>query len=299
MNTGFPHQRIFIKPQRVECRSEEPSSREQLLLEIEQLRRELQEVKGEKTHLEILLSEVSARANAVEILLHESHQQLQAEIAERDRAQTALKAATAELQSVLATLSTDKADLEMILETTMAHGDLVESLLHNQCILDPLTGLFNRRYLKEFLTREIERSRTHQQPLSMIMLDIDHFKRFNDTFGHDAGDTVLQELSLFLQRHIQNLDIVARYGGEEFIVILPECSLESAHQRAEQLRQGVKQLNVKYQSQSLDMITVSLGLASFPDHGQNDAEIVHAADMALYRAKAEGRDRLAVAQRAN
>jgi len=295
VNTNFPHQRIFAKSQKLESVSEKLPSREQLFLEIEQLRQELQDIKGEKTDLEILLAQACARADAAEVLLHQSNQQLQAKIAECDRAQAALKVTTAELQSVLATLSTDKADLELILETTMAHGDLVESLLHNQCIHDPLTNLFNRRYLKEFLTREIERLRQRQLPLSIIMLDIDHFKRFNDTFGHDAGDAVLQELSLFLQKHVHNLDIVCRYGGEEFILILPERTLEDAHQRAEQVRQGAKQLNVQYQSQSLDIITLSLGVACFPNHGQNSAEMIRAADAALYHAKAKGRDRVAKA----
>lgn len=291
-STGFRHQSIFVNAQRLEDRSKEPPSKEELLLEIEQLRQELQEMKAEKMQLDILLEAACARADAVEALLHESHQQLQAEIAERERAQAAMKEAQAELQSVQATVSTDKADMEMILETMREHGDFLENLLHDQCIRDPVTGLFNRRYLKEFLTREIERSTQAQQSLGIIMLDIDYFKRFNDTFGHDAGDLVLQELSLFLQRCVHNSEIVCRYGGEEFVLVLPESSLEDAYQRAEQLRQGVKQLNVKYNGQSLDVITVSLGVACFPEHGKTGGEAIQAADVALYRAKAKGRDRV-------
>ncbi|MDB9511291.1 GGDEF domain-containing protein [Kamptonema animale CS-326] len=295
-STGFQHQSIFVNAQRLENRSKEPPSKEEILLEIEQLRQELQEIKAEKMQLDILLEAACARADAVEVLLHESHQQLQAEIAERERAQAAMKAAQAELQSVQANVSRDKADMELILETMREHGDLVENFLHDQCIRDPVTGLFNRRYLTEFLMREIEYSTQVQQPLSCIMLDIDYFKRFNDTFGHDAGDLVLQELSLFLQRYVYNSEIVCRYGGEEFILVLPESSLEEACQRAEQLRQGVKQLNVKYNGQSLDIITVSLGVACFPEHGKTGAEVIQAADVALYRAKAKGRDRVASAR---
>lgn len=291
-STGFPHQSIFVNAQKLEYRSTQPATREDLLLEIEQLRQELQEIKAEKMELDILLEAACARADAVEVLLHESHQQLQAEISERERAQAAMKAAQAELQSLQATVSTDKADMEMILETMREHGDLMENLLHDQCIRDPVTGLFNRRYLKEFLIGEIEHSTQVQQPLSCIILDIDYFKHFNDTFGHDAGDLVLQELSLFLQRCIHNSEIVCRYGGEEFVLVLPESSLADAYQRAEHLRQGVKQLNVKYNGQSLDMITVSLGIACFPEHGKTGAEVIQAADVALYRAKAKGRDRI-------
>ncbi|MDF0554766.1 diguanylate cyclase [Kamptonema sp. UHCC 0994] len=291
-STDFRHQSIFVNAQRQNRSLAKRPSREKLILEIEQLRQELQEIKGEKMQLNILLEAACARADAVEVLLRESNQQLQAEIADRDRAEVAMKEAQAELQSIQTTMSIDKADMEMILEATIEHGDFVENLLHDQCIRDPVTGLFNRRYLKEFLAREIERSTQAQESLGIIMLDIDYFKRFNDTFGHDAGDLVLQELSLFLQGQVHNSEIVCRYGGEEFILILPESSLEDARQRAEQVRLGVKHLNLKYHGQSLDTITVSLGIACFPEHGKTGTEAIGAADAALYRAKAQGRDRV-------
>jgi diguanylate cyclase (GGDEF)-like protein len=291
---NFSHQQILLQGQELEDLETKSESREQLLIEeIEQLRRELQDIKCKKAELEIWLEATSRRADTVEVLLRESHQQLQGEIAERKKVQAELKEAKAELQSALESLKSDKADLEMILQATMAHGDLVEDLLHDQCIRDPLTGLFNRRYLNSFLLREIDNCSHKVQPLSIIMLDIDHFKRCNDTFGHDAGDAVLEEVSLFLQKHVQGSEIVCRYGGEEFMVVLPEGSLEYAHKVAEQIRQGVKKLAIKYQDQSIDMITISLGVAGFPEHGETGAEVIRAADVALYHAKTKGRDRVA------
>jgi diguanylate cyclase (GGDEF)-like protein len=119
------------------------------------------------------------------------------------------------------------------------------------------------------------------------MLDVDHFKRFNDTFGHDAGDAVLRELGKFLQRHIRSSDIACRYGGEELMLILPETSLDIIQNRAEQIRQGVKHLQVQH-DQQLGAITLSLGVACFPEHGSTGEAVIRAADAALYRAKKKG-----------
>ncbi len=167
--------------------------------------------------------------------------------------------------------------------------------LQQQSIRDPLTGLFNRRYLEESLERELNRAERKQQSLGVIMLDVDHFKRFNDTFGHEAGDAVLRELGIFLQKHIRVSDIACRYGGEELTLILPEASLEDTMERAEKLRQGVKYLNVHYRRQPLGGITLSLGIAMFPQHGLTSESVIRAADVALYRAKAAGRDRVVTA----
>lgn len=168
----------------------------------------------------------------------------------------------------------------------------LRSTLQNQSIRDPLTGLFNRRYMEESLEREMHRCDRKQQPLSIIMLDVDHFKRFNDTFGHDAGDTVLRELGLFLQKHIRKSDIACRYGGEELTLILPESSLEVVQQRAEQIREGAKHLNVYHERQPLGAIALSLGVACFPEHGSTGEAVLRAADAALYRAKKSGRDQV-------
>lgn len=168
--------------------------------------------------------------------------------------------------------------------------------LQSQSIRDPLTDLFNRRYLETTLEREVCRTEREQQPLGIIMLDIDYFKRFNDTFGHTAGDTLLRELGKFLKGHIRAGDIACRYGGEEFMLILPAASLDVIQQRAEQLRKAVKCLKVQHYHQSLGSITLSLGVAVFPSHGLTAQEVIRAADAALYQAKAEGRDRVVTAR---
>ncbi len=177
----------------------------------------------------------------------------------------------------------------------LANLKLRETLRH-QSIRDPLTGLFNRRYMEETLDREMSRASRHQHPLGVIMLDVDHFKSFNDTFGHHGGDTLLAELGKFLRTHIRGADIACRYGGEEFALILPEASLGIAYQRAEQIRQEVKNLRVQHRGQPLGAISLSLGVAMFPEHGATGEAILRMADAALYRAKREGRDRSVVAQ---
>jgi diguanylate cyclase (GGDEF)-like protein len=167
--------------------------------------------------------------------------------------------------------------------------------LRQQSIRDPLTGLFNRRYLEEALPIEIERAKRNNGPFSIIMLDLDHFKRFNDTHGHDSGDAVLQVLGSFLQRHVRGGDIACRYGGEEFTLLLPGASLEIAQQRADELCEGVRTLTVDIKGQSLGPLTLSVGIAAFPQHGAAGEMVLQAADVALYQAKREGRDRAVVA----
>ncbi len=164
--------------------------------------------------------------------------------------------------------------------------------LHNQSIRDPLTGLFNRRYLKEFLQKEVLRSQRSGQPLGIIMVDIDHFKQFNDSFGHEAGDLVLQEVARFLQRKIRLSDIACRYGGEEMTLILPEMSLEAVQARANQLCDGIRQLELSYQGKDLGRITASFGVACFPDQGLTPEAVIKKADEALYQAKNQGRNQV-------
>jgi len=173
----------------------------------------------------------------------------------------------------------------------LANLKLRDTLQH-QSIRDPLTGLFNRRYLEESLEREIHRAARNKQTLGVIMLDVDHFKRFNDTFGHDAGDVVLRELGLFLKKNIRGGDIACRYGGEEFTLIMPEVSWQDIQIRTEQMRQEVKRLNLQHQGQPLGAITLSLGVAIYPEHGSTREVVIQSADAALYRAKKEGRDRI-------
>jgi diguanylate cyclase (GGDEF)-like protein len=167
--------------------------------------------------------------------------------------------------------------------------------LREQSIRDPLTGLFNRRYLEETLEREFRRAERLQSPVGVMMLDLDHFKRFNDNFGHDAGDTLLRELGSFLKQNLRGGDMACRYGGEEFSLILPEVSLENVRLRAEQLRDGIKQLNVQHDGKLLGAISLSVGIAMFPEHGATSRQVLNAADAALYQAKGGGRDRVIIA----
>jgi diguanylate cyclase (GGDEF)-like protein len=176
----------------------------------------------------------------------------------------------------------------------LANLKLRMSLLY-QSLRDPLTNLFNRRYLEETLEREVRRAARLERSVGVIMLDIDHFKKFNDTFSHEAGDMLLRELGNFLKQEIRGGDFACRYGGEEFVVILPEISLEDIRQSAERLREKIKELRVQYGSGVLETITLSLGVALFPENGTTAKAVLHAADEALYEAKDQGRDRVVVA----
>ncbi|HET9906271.1 MAG TPA: diguanylate cyclase [Anaerolineales bacterium] len=185
-------------------------------------------------------------------------------------------------------------------QAAMALSNLkLREALREQSIRDPLTGLFNRRYMEEVLTQHLRRVTRNLHPLGIIMIDIDHFKLFNDSNGHAAGDALLRELGDFLKRRIRGEDVACRYGGEEFLLIMPEASLEAAYQRAELLRQGSKGLRVRDADKSLGGITLSLGVAIYPQHGRTMDIILRAADAALYRAKQEGRDRVVVADEGN
>lgn len=180
------------------------------------------------------------------------------------------------------------------LALALANIRLRESL-RNQSIRDPLTGLYNRRYLEETLERELIRARRRGSPLSLVMIDVDHFKRFNDTFGHAAGDAVLEHLGRMLREHFRADDVACRYGGEEFALLMPDTDAARARQRAEDLRDAVAALRVTHGRRTLDPVTLSLGVATYPEHGQAAVELMRVADKALYAAKHAGRDRVALA----
>jgi diguanylate cyclase (GGDEF)-like protein/PAS domain S-box-containing protein len=167
--------------------------------------------------------------------------------------------------------------------------------LRTQSVRDALTGLYNRRYLEETLEREVRRAARAAQSLGLLMIDLDHFKNFNDTYGHDAGDAVLRETALFLAKGIRAEDFVCRFGGEEFVVILPTADLESSRARGERLRLKMRELTIMYQGKSLGMVTISVGVAVLPEHGRSPKELMAAADAALYQAKRGGRDVVVVA----
>jgi diguanylate cyclase (GGDEF)-like protein len=168
--------------------------------------------------------------------------------------------------------------------------------LRRQSIHDPLTGLHNRRYLQEVMQRELARTERKKTMLAVIILDVDHFKHFNDTYGHEAGDAVLRSLAQLIERQIRGSDIACRYGGEEFILVLPEASLSIARQRGELLREAAQGMHVTLSGQTLGVVSITLGLALFPLHGRTSEELIQAADAALYRAKQAGRNRLMIAE---
>jgi diguanylate cyclase (GGDEF)-like protein/PAS domain S-box-containing protein len=164
--------------------------------------------------------------------------------------------------------------------------------LRLQSICDTLTGWYNRRYMEETLEREIRRAARYEGPLAIIMLDIDNFKEFNDSFGHEAGDVALQNLCQMLKTHVRSEDVACRYGGDEFVIILPDTSAEVVAQRAEEMRIAVGHVGMPYYSHLLRPMTLSFGIATFPANGRTIQELLRASDTALFRAKSEGRDRV-------
>jgi diguanylate cyclase (GGDEF)-like protein len=171
---------------------------------------------------------------------------------------------------------------------------LLREQLHQQAVRDPLTGLYNRRMLDEALNREIRRAGRAGRTIGIILFDVDHFKRFNDTYGHPAGDTLLAALGDLLRMLFRAEDILCRYGGEEFLIILPEASLPDALARAEDLRREASRMQVRHQNQDLPTVTISLGVAAFPVHGTSGHALVQRADAALYQAKMDGRNQVVV-----
>jgi len=168
---------------------------------------------------------------------------------------------------------------------------LLQSKLREQAIRDPLTNLFNRRYLEETLDRELSRAAREDYPVCIFMVDLDHFKRINDTHGHEAGDLVLKAIADALAEYSRRGDFACRYGGEEFVIVMPNLNLETAYERAENLRQSLNLLSVPYESYNLS-VTISMGIACFPENGQTRESILRAADQAMYAAKEAGRDHI-------
>ena len=167
--------------------------------------------------------------------------------------------------------------------------------LKQQSIHDPLTGLYNRRYLEEALNQEIQRAQRHRHSIGVIMIDIDHFKGVNDTYGHEAGDRFLEATGQLLRDSVRGSDIACRYGGEEMTLVLPESSLAVTLARAEAIRQAMGEIRISYGGVAIDRLSASLGVAEFPTHGNGGADVIKAADAALYQAKAKGRNQVVAA----
>jgi diguanylate cyclase (GGDEF)-like protein len=167
--------------------------------------------------------------------------------------------------------------------------------LRDMAINDPLTGLYNRQYLKETFERELNRAKRNQSHIGVVMIDLDHFKKINDTFGHAAGDLLLMEMGRLLKDFFRMEDFCCRFGGEEFLVLLSEISKDDLNTRCEIFRQRISELSVFYQDRPLGKITGSLGAAIFPENGENFSQLLKSADEALYLAKKEGRNRVCFA----
>jgi diguanylate cyclase (GGDEF)-like protein len=190
-------------------------------------------------------------------------------------------------------LKQEKSKVEILARDLKGANDKLREMAFE----DGLTGLFNHRYFQDHLEREVSRVNRYSHLLSLIMIDIDHFKKFNDTHGHQQGDTVLRAVADVLNDSIRKPDIAARYGGEEFMIILPETGLKGTLVLAERIRQFIEELEIKIDNQVLK-VTISLGITSYdPSNGRKEkAEIIESADKALYNSKNTGRNKLSIAQ---
>lgn len=209
-----------------------------------------------------------------QLAANEDLRELQAELEER------VNQRTFELQT---------ANTKMTEQLEQIHS--LQGKLQEEAVRDPLTGLFNRRYLEETLTRELARARRDDYPISFMLLDIDHFKQFNDLYGHDTGDAVLKALAEQLTGRSRAADIPCRIGGEEFLLVLPGILDEVAQLRAEYFRDQIQTMPIPFRGENL-FLTVSIGIASFPKHGATWDELYHVVDQALYLAKERGRNRV-------
>ena len=189
-------------------------------------------------------------------------------------------------------------DLQHANKTLTLQLDEINKLradLQEQAIRDPLTNVYNRRFLADFLNREVARAERERLPLSVVIMDVDNFKQFNDTHGHKCGDVVLQAIAQFLVDHTRRGDVVCRYGGEEFVILMPGTSQEVALERAEMWRQDFSETPVEYEGTKF-FATFSAGVAAFPHHGATDESLLQAADRALYRSKNAGRNKVTLYQ---
>jgi diguanylate cyclase (GGDEF)-like protein len=182
------------------------------------------------------------------------------------------------------------------LNARIAEVDSLRARLQEQIIRDPLTGLYNRRHLTVALDDAVMQAQKKETPLALAVIDLDFFKKFNDTYGHKCGDAVLLSFAKLLSSKIQPHEIACRYGGEEFVIMMPGISLAEAAERAEDWRQAMETRTFEYNGQTLFHATMSIGIAAYPQHGQESEALLQAADQALYQSKGNGRNRVTVYQ---
>ncbi|WP_448549513.1 GGDEF domain-containing protein [Thalassotalea fusca] len=181
--------------------------------------------------------------------------------------------------------------VELAKQISMAlHNLQLKCKLRDQAIRDPLTDLYNRRFMYESFEQSLNRAERHQTHLAVLMLDLDHFKRFNDNYGHEVGDEILKSVAELLRSNIRLEDIACRYGGEEFCIVCPDTNLPDAYKLAEKLRIRVARLDIVNQEACHEQVTISIGAAIYPNHGNNMKDLIALADKAMYRAKEKGRD---------
>jgi diguanylate cyclase (GGDEF)-like protein len=234
----------------------------------------------QNTHTEFRIRNAPSRYLEMRVTtLYDKHQRLNGrlmvfrDVTERKQVEKKLRSANDRLQSQLVEIGT------------------LQNELHSQAIRDPLTNLFNRRYLDETFDRELARAAREDYPVCVIMLDIDHFKKVNDTYGHEAGDFILKAMAKTLSERNRRGDFTCRFGGEEFVVVMPNMAMDTAYKRAEDLRIALNSLNIPYGRFNLT-ITISIGIASYPNNGEDRESVLRAADRAMYAAKQAGRDHI-------
>ncbi len=237
-------------------------------------------ISGQETRTELRIPNSPSRYLDLRVTpLYDGYQRINGrlmvfrDITERKQVEKKLRLANERMQSQLIEIST------------------LQSELRSQAIKDPLTDLFNRRYLDETFDRELARAARENYPVCVIMLDIDHFKKVNDTYGHEAGDFILKALAKTLSARNRRGDFVCRFGGEEFVVVMPNMAVDAAYRRAEELRTALNSLYVPYGRFNLT-ITISMGIASYPANGEDRESVLRAADHAMYAAKRAGRDHI-------
>ena len=164
--------------------------------------------------------------------------------------------------------------------------------LEELAVRDPLTGLNNRRFLFEFMEKEIARLKRKKEPLSLLIFDIDDFKSVNDTCGHSGGDAALLSVAESLRNQFRQSDIICRYGGDEFLIMMSGSNAENAKERATKLQQMIASRSIDHECEAAQHITISIGIATFPEHGETVDALIKAADQALYLAKRQGKNRI-------
>ena len=193
-------------------------------------------------------------------------------------------------------------EIRLLNKEAKRQGKILEQLvedLQKQIITDPLTNLYNRRFLQEYLPQEIAKAKRASSSVAVLMFDLDFFKRINDVFGHEAGDAFLKSVAALLQGCIRESDIACRYGGEEFVLVLSGASLDGAIKKAEKIRNAVMDLDLIIRQKPLGKVSTSIGIAVYPEHGAEMEALLRAADEALYEAKERGRNRVVVSEPKN